>query len=87
MCSPVVSWSTVHLVTVLILINWWHMHSIDFVLVFPQVPVQTGIYMKLPRVPPDYRILDLPIPVDCYTKESTNCYGICMDEKMQGRPG
>lgn len=77
--SPVVSWSTVRLMIVFTLINNWHMESIDFVLAFPQAPVQTDIYMKPPKVPRNFVIPDLPNPVDrfnkCY-KLMKNLYGL-----------
>ncbi len=40
------------------------MESIDFVLAFSQAPVQTDIYMKPHKVPPDFPIPDLPSPTD-----------------------
>lgn len=64
--SFVVSWSTVQLMIVLALINDWQMQSIDFVLAFPQAPVKTDIYMKPPKVPPDFTIPDLPRFTDRY---------------------
>lgn len=36
------------------------MESIDFVLAYPQAPIKTDIYMKPPKVPPDFVIPDLP---------------------------
>ena len=36
------------------------MQSIDFVLVFPQAPVKTDIYMKPPNVSKEFEITDLP---------------------------
>ena len=77
--SPVVSWNTVRLLIVLALINNWYMQSIDFVLAFPQAPVKTDIYMKPPKVPPNFVIPDLPKPQDRYTsvyKLIQNLYGL-----------
>jgi hypothetical protein len=54
--SPVVSWSTVRLMIVFALLNNWHMESIDFILAYPQAPIQTDIYMRPPRVPPNFII-------------------------------
>lgn len=68
--SPVVTWSTVRIMLTLALINDWHVRSIDFVLAFPQAPVKTDIFMSPPKVPPDFKILDLPKPSD----RITNCY-------------
>ena len=62
--SPVVSWNTVWLMIVIALINNWHMESIDFVLAFPQAPIRTNIFMKPPKVPKDFHIVDLPSYAD-----------------------
>ena len=77
--SPVISWSTVRLIIVFALINNWYMESIDFVLAFPQAPIKTDIYMKPPKVPPDFRIPDLPNFVDRFLnvyKLLKNLYGL-----------
>ena len=58
--SPVVSWNTVRLMLVMALIDNWHMQYIDFVLAFAQAPIKTDIYMKPPKVPKEFEILDLP---------------------------
>ncbi|CAJ1933824.1 unnamed protein product [Cylindrotheca closterium] len=62
--APVVSWSTVCLVVIFALINDWHMESIDFVLAYPQAPIRTDIFMKPPKVPPNFTIPDLPKTAD-----------------------
>jgi len=77
--SPVVSWGTVRLVLVLALINNWHMQSVDFILAFPQAPVKTDIFMKPPKVPPDFIISDLPKYADRFLnvyKLIKNLYGL-----------
>jgi hypothetical protein len=77
--SPVVSWSTVRLMIVFALLNDWHMESIDFILAYPQAPVKTDIYMRPPRVPPDFIIPDLPTLSDRLTqayKLIKNLYGL-----------
>jgi hypothetical protein len=77
--SPVVSWSTVRLMIVFALLNNWHMQSIDFVLAFPQAPVKNDIYMKPPKVPPDFLIPDLPNFADRFLnvyKLLKNLYGL-----------
>ena len=58
--SLVVSWSTVRLTIVFAILNDWHMESIGFVLVFPQSPIKTNIYMRPPKVPSGFSIPDLP---------------------------
>ena len=77
--SPVVSWHTVRLVFTLALVNDWHIRSIDFVLAYPQAEIKTDIYMRPPRVPPDFNIPDLPLPTDRLTKAYQllkNLYGL-----------
>ena len=44
------------------------MESIDPVLVFPQAPIKTDIYMKPPKVPPDFVVPDLPSVADRFLK-------------------
>ena len=65
--SPVVSWSTIQLAIILALIIKWHVQSVDFILLFPQAPVQTDIYVKPPQVPLDFKIQDLPKLWDRHT--------------------
>ena len=65
--SPVVSWSTVRFILVLVLINNWTMRSIDFVMAFPQATTKTDLYMKPPTVPSDFAIPYLPKFMDKFT--------------------
>ena len=57
--SLVVSWSTVRLMIVFAILKNWHMESINFVLVFPQAPIKTDIYIRPPKIPSGFSILDL----------------------------
>ena len=77
--SPVVSWQTVRLVFILAIINNWHIRSIDFVLAFPQASVKTDIFMRPPSVPTNFKIPDLPLFSDRFTKVYKllkNLYGL-----------
>ena len=65
--SPVVSWQTIRLILTLAIINNWHIHSIDFVMAFPQADIKTDIFMRPSTVPPDFVIPDLPSFVDRIT--------------------
>ena len=58
--SPVVSWSTVLLMLVFAMINNWRMCSINFVMAYPQAPINTDIFMRPPKVPTNFCIPDLP---------------------------
>ena len=46
--APVVSWYAIRLFMTLSIINKWHTRQIDFVLAYPQAPIEQPIYMKLP---------------------------------------
>ena len=77
--SPVVSWQTIRLIFVLAIVNKWYIHSIDFVLAFPQADVKTDIYMQPPKVPLNFPIPDLPRPSDRFFnvyKLVKNLYGL-----------
>ena len=47
--SPVVNWFSVRLIMILSIINKWHTRQIDFVLAYPQAPLEYDNYMKLPH--------------------------------------
>ena len=77
--SPVVSWQTIRLVFTLAIVNNWYIHSIDFIMAFPQATVKTDIFMQPPRVPHDFKIPDLPSFTDRFThayKLLKNLYGL-----------
>ena len=62
--SPVVSWQIIRLIFILAIVNYWHIQSIDFVLVFPLADINTGIYMQPPKFPGDFPIPDFYRPSD-----------------------
>ena len=47
--SPVVRWFSVRLLLALALANSWHTTQIDYVLAYPQAPIEREIYMEIPR--------------------------------------
>ena len=47
--SPVVSWETVRSILTLAILNNWITQQIDFVLAFPQAPVERELYMEIPK--------------------------------------
>lgn len=48
--APVAAWSTIRLILTLAILNRWYTKQIDFVLAFPQAPVEIDdLYMKIPR--------------------------------------
>ena len=66
--SPVVSWQTIRLVFTLTIVTDYFIHSIDFVMTFPQADIKTYIYMRPPQVPNSFKIPDLPFFADIFTK-------------------
>jgi hypothetical protein len=47
--SPVVTWISIRIVFIMVLLNNWHTRQIDFVLAYPQAPIEYDIYMELPQ--------------------------------------
>jgi len=47
--APVASWNSVRLLLSLASIHGWHTTQIDYVLAFPQAPVERDIYMEIPK--------------------------------------
>ena len=46
--APVASWMSVRTLLTLSAINNWHTRQIDYVLAFPQAPVEKELYMAIP---------------------------------------
>ena len=66
--SPVVSWSTVLLRICMDPLTDWRMKSIDFVLALHQYPIKADIYMRPPKDPRGFKIIELQHPSDVFTK-------------------
>jgi hypothetical protein len=47
--APVVTWFTIRLMIVFGIIFCWALQQVDFVMAYPQAPVETDIYMELPQ--------------------------------------
>lgn len=48
--AAVASWAAIRLILILSTLNNWHTKQIDFVLAYPQAPVEVdNLYMKIPR--------------------------------------
>ena len=47
--SPVVTWATVRLILILVILNKWASRQVDFVLAFPQADIECPLYMEIPR--------------------------------------
>jgi Reverse transcriptase (RNA-dependent DNA polymerase) len=46
--SPIASWLSIHLIMNIAVLSGWTTRQLDFVLAFPQVPVETDLYMEIP---------------------------------------
>ena len=46
--SPVVRWSTIRLILTISIMNDWYTRQLDFVLAYPQAPVECDLYMAVP---------------------------------------
>ena len=47
--APVTSWKFVRLLLTLIIRSGWHSKQIDYVLAFPQAPIERELYMEIPK--------------------------------------
>jgi hypothetical protein len=47
--SPVVNWFLFRLIFILSLLSGWSTKQVDFVLAYPQAPIQFDMYMNLPK--------------------------------------
>lgn len=47
--APVAGWSSIRLLLALVLLNGWSTVQLDYVLAFPQAPVERELYMRLPK--------------------------------------
>jgi Reverse transcriptase (RNA-dependent DNA polymerase) len=47
--SPMVTWVSIRLVLILSILLSWHTRQIDFMLAYPQAPIETPLYMEVPK--------------------------------------
>ncbi len=47
--APVASWNSIRVLLALAAAKGWHTKQIDYVLAFPQAPVEKEIYMQVPK--------------------------------------
>ena len=47
--APVTSWRSIRLILSLVASNRWHTKQLDYVLAFPQAPVERELYMEVPK--------------------------------------
>src|SRR5687767_8034477 len=65
------------LTLVLALIHNWHMHLIDFIMAFRQVPIKIEIFMQQPNVLPNFAIPNLPLLSDQLTEAYHLLQNLC----------
>ena len=75
--APVASWNSIQIMLALVAAMGWHTQQIDYVLAFPQAPVEKDIYMKVPK---GFRITGKD-PTNYVLKLNQNVYG----QKQAGR--
>jgi Reverse transcriptase (RNA-dependent DNA polymerase). len=76
--APVASWSSIRTLLALTAIHNWHTVQLDYVLAFPQAPVEKEIYMEIPI---GVKMSDWDNPKDYVLKLKQNVYG----QKQAGR--
>jgi hypothetical protein len=47
--APVVTWFAIRLMIIIGIIFGWYLHQVDFVMAYPQAPIEMDIYMELPQ--------------------------------------
>jgi hypothetical protein len=47
--QQVVAWIAIRLVLILSILLCWHTRQIDFVLAYPQAPLETPLFMEIPK--------------------------------------
>ena len=74
----VASWTSVRLLMALTALNSWHTKQIDYVLAFPQAPVEKELFMRIPR---GFEVEGVDDPKNYVLKLHRNVYG----QKQAGR--
>ena len=47
--APVATWQSIRLVLTMAAVHGWHTKQLDYVLAFPQAPVERDLYMEIPK--------------------------------------
>jgi hypothetical protein len=77
--APVVTWISIRLILILPILLRWHTRQIDFILAYPQAPLETPLYMEVPK---GVNLQNLPKQPKEYVLElKKNLYG----QKQAGR--
>jgi hypothetical protein len=76
--APVAGWTSVRLLLALVLLNNWYTVQLNYVLAYPQAPVERDVYMLLPK---GFSIQGMDNPKDYVLHIHRNIYG----QKQAGR--
>jgi hypothetical protein len=77
--APVVTWISIRLVLILSILLSWHTRQIDFILTYPQAPIEVPLYMEIPK---GVNLPGMPMDTRDYVLElKMNLYG----QKQAGR--
>jgi hypothetical protein len=76
--APVAGWAAVRLLLALVLLFCYHTIQLDYVLAYPQAPVERDLYMELPK---GFTIKGVDNPADYVLHIHKNIYG----QKQAGR--
>ena len=47
--APVVTWFAIRLMIIFGILFQWSLHQVDFIMAYPQAPIEMDIYMELPQ--------------------------------------
>ena len=75
--APVASWNSIRVLLAMVAAKGWHTRQIDYVLAFPQAPVEKEIYMRIPK---GFEVPNTD-PKEYVLKLNRNVYG----QKQAGR--
>ena len=85
---PVVSWQTLRLFFIHLILNGWHSKQMDFVLAYPHAPAGVSLYMHLPkgyefkdRISEDTHVLKLTMNI-YGQKQAGTVWNIYLDEGL-----
>ena len=70
--APVASWNSIRLLLSMTTVHNWHTKQLDYVLAFPQAPIETDLYMEIPR---GLDLEGVKNPKDYVLKLHKNVYG------------
>jgi Reverse transcriptase (RNA-dependent DNA polymerase) len=77
--APVVTWISIRLILILSILLCWHTRQIDFILAYPQAPLETPLFMEIPK---GVTMHNMPRRAQDYVLElKKNLYG----QKQAGR--